>query len=275
MEWSKIKNIILIILLAANLFLLSLVAVQETHSRRYQNNLMQNALGVLDKNGIAVNLPQLPKDTDLARLTMERDRDKEAKAASALLGQADASQQGAATLYTGTKGTALFSRSGEFSAAFGRGAWPLDGLTEREHALRTLELIGFEGEVTSTEVKDGQTALTVRQSWQGIPVFTCRAVLVYGEQEMRAVKRGSCRLTGNPQPSGETETLFVAAALLHFLEGLRDLGDVCTELTGLTAGYAFAPGISDPVTLRPVWHITTDTGIYFLDARAGVLERAD
>ncbi len=274
MEWSKIKNIILIILLTVNLFLLVLVAYREERSARYQASARENAAGVLAQNGIMVDVESLPRDTSLASLSMERDRAQEAAAAAALLGASNESGQGGTVLYTGEKGTARFSRTGDFSADLLAGAYLLEGLSEREHAIRTLALLGFEGEVLSAEEDGGKTVVAARQLWKGVPVFTCRAVLVYEDGELVSIQDGSSRLTGTPAGGGDLVNLSVVTALLRFLDGLNKLGDVCTSLTGMTPGYVFAGGYSDPITLRPVWYITTDTGAYYLDAGTGALERA-
>lgn len=276
LEWSKIKNIVLIILLTVNLCLLVLVASQEAHSARQRERARENAVRVLAQNGIAADLQRLPRDISLSRLSMERDREKEAGAASALLGPAVETGQGGTVLYTGDRGMIHFSRTGEFSATLRAGAFPLGELTAAEHAVQTLALLGFEGETVAVAQEKERTVVTVRQLWQGMPVFTCKAALVYEGGALIAIRGGeSYRLTGSPVPSGEAEPLSVATALLRFLEGLNKLGGICTELTDMTPGYAFTPGLNDPVTLYPVWYFTTDTGAYYLDAGTGTLERAD
>lgn len=275
MEWPKLKNIILVILLTANFFLLVLVGYREALSSNYLANARTDAIGVLERSGISVKEEILPQDGSLTPLSMERDRAQEAKAAAALLGTADESEQGGVTVYTGEKGTARFSRSGEFSAVLNANAYPLGDQTVGEHALATLALLDFEGEIVSTQEDGDSIAVTVRQLWQGTPVYTCQAALVYRGGALVSIREGgSTRLTGTPAQSGDAEDLSTVTALVRFLEGITKLGDVCTSLTGMTPGYVFTAGISDPITLRPVWYITTDTGAYYLDADTGELTRA-
>ncbi len=275
MEWSKLKNIILVILVTVNLFLLVLVVYREARSSSYTANALKNAIGVLERNGISVKEEILPQDGSLFPLSMERDKAQEAKAAAALLGTVTESGQGGVTVYSGEKGTARFSRSGEFSAVLNADAYPLGDQTVGEHALATLALLDFDGEVVST-VEDGDSiTVTVRQLWHGTPMYTCRAVLVYRQAALVSIREGgSTRLTGAPVQSDDAVTLSTVTALMRFLEGITKLGDVCTSLTGMTPGYVFTAGISDPITLRPMWYITTDTGAYYLDADTGELTRA-
>lgn len=274
MEWSKLKNIILVILVTVNLFLLVLVVYREVRSSRYSESARENAVGVLARSGITVKEEILPRDGRLAPLSMERDKTQEAKAAAALLGNASESVQGGVTVYSGDKGTARFSRSGEFSAVLNAGACPMGEKTAQEHALATLALLNFDGEILSSEEDGDSTVVTVRQLWQGTPVYTCQAVLVYRQGALVSIREGGTRLTGAPVKSGDAESLSAVTALLRFLEGITKLGDVCTSLTGMTPGYVFTAGFSDPITLHPVWYLTTDTGAYLLDAVTGELTRA-
>jgi len=275
LEWPKLKNIILLILLIVNLFLFVLVAYHEVRRTWYLDSARENAVGVMAQNGINVDLEALPRDTTLVRLSMVRDRQQEAGIAAALLGTASETGQGGTIEYTGEKGTARFSRSGAFSAALRPDAYPLGEQTVAAHALATLALLNFDGEVLTVKEHGEQTVVTVYQLWQGTPVFTCLVTLVYESGALVSIQDGSsCRLTGVPEASGTADNFSVVTALMRFLEEMSNQGYVCTSLTGMTPGYTFSSGLSDPITLRPVWQITTDTGAYYLDSETGVLTRA-
>ena len=53
MEWSKIKNIVILLLALVNVFLLVLVVSQERRSVRYQEEARTEAVAVLAKNGFS------------------------------------------------------------------------------------------------------------------------------------------------------------------------------------------------------------------------------
>ncbi len=55
MEWSKIKNIIILLLLLVNGFLLVLVGMRQGENRRYQQSALTQALQVLERSGIQVS----------------------------------------------------------------------------------------------------------------------------------------------------------------------------------------------------------------------------
>ena len=59
MEWSKLKNIILLLLVSVNAFLLILVGVQESRAARYEEDTRQAAVRVLEQSGITALLEPL------------------------------------------------------------------------------------------------------------------------------------------------------------------------------------------------------------------------
>jgi hypothetical protein len=48
---------------------------------------------------------------------------------------------------------------------------------------------------------------------------------------------------------------------------------VCSSIDRIDPGYVSAATLSGPITLTPVWRITTDTGAYQLDMITGALTR--
>ena len=86
MEWSKIKNIVLLMLLAVNLFLLVLVADQERKSAVYQEEARTGAVEILAAANIHMDMEALPPESRLHTMAVERDRTTEDTMAKALLG---------------------------------------------------------------------------------------------------------------------------------------------------------------------------------------------
>ena len=71
MRWTKIKNIILLLLVAVNLFLLALVGVRAWRTRENSRAARERILQILENNGIAYLPGQIPGDLSLTprRLT--------------------------------------------------------------------------------------------------------------------------------------------------------------------------------------------------------------
>ena len=88
MEWSKLKNIILIMLAAVNLCLLFFVVQREWRDSANQRQNRQQAVDFLTDRGIQIHEGQLPDDQMVPRpQTVERDQEEESRLATQLLGE--------------------------------------------------------------------------------------------------------------------------------------------------------------------------------------------
>lgn len=86
MSWSKLKTIIILILLILNLFLFSLVAFLQVQSARYEASALSQALEVLTQSGISIDASALPESMDLPTLSVARDTVREQEVAEQLAG---------------------------------------------------------------------------------------------------------------------------------------------------------------------------------------------
>lgn len=269
MEWSKLKNIILLILLITNLCLLAFVVHGELQDRQLQTQARENAVAFLREMGIQVEESQVPRQMELLPQTVERDQEAEGNAAAALLGGTVLIEPrgGEVYRYYNDNGEIQFHSDGSFQAEFVSGLFSV-GENREQGCLAVLQAMGFEGEL----LEETEEALTFRQTWQGYPLFTRQATLVCREGSVRQITGGR-RLTGEPVPDASQTPITVATALISFSNGLNTLGDVCSRIDAITPGYVSAVSLSGPMTLTPVWRITTDTGAYQLDTLTGKVSR--
>lgn len=270
MEWSKIKNIILLILVLANVFLLILVGMREGRGVRYEEDTRDAAVATLERSGIAVALEHLPKEMELTALTVNRDRSGEAEAAEALLGGAvETGETDVRPRYTGPYGSIEFDMNGGFSAELEPGAWIVGEDEDYERASReALEILGFQGELLSSRTVPGGMELVFQQEWEDAPLFSCQVTLTWSDGSL--VRMEGQRLVGTATPSSDGEPLSVANTLIRFLAGINEGGYVCSSIDGMEPGYVLSSS-ARPAQLSPVWRITTDTGVYYVDAMSGDL----
>lgn len=252
-------------LLGVNLFLLVLVAGREARSAQYLERARDEAVSILEKNGIAMTAA-LPREMTLTAMTVTRDAAAEQAQAAGLLGEAAAAEDGAGS-YRGEKGTARFSADGTFSVSLNAGAYPQGGELPGRFGLACLRKMGFEGE--ASEYDEASGTLTVRQTWQDAPVFSCVATLTYEDGELRGIQGD--RLTGTPSAEAGETPLTVATVLLRFLAYLKDTGVICREIRSMTAGYTLSTVQINPVYMAPAWYIVTDIQSYYMDAVTGVV----
>ncbi len=273
MEWPKLKNIILLILLLANLFLVSMVVVQERTAARYQAQALDNAVSVLESNGIRVERERIPADMELTVLTVSRDLESEKALARALLGECAMTDLGGGRYaYESAVGAAEFRGNGNFTVSFPEGKLRLARSGgEAEYGEALLKDAGLSAVLIGRAEEEGRTVLTFRQTWQGAPIYSFAITMEYENGSLRTLS--GTRMMGTPQSANEkSELISVPTALLRFLNGVNDLGDICNEITAMESGYLTTSGM-DATRLIPVWYVTTDTGVYSLNALTGALER--
>lgn len=269
MERSKLKNIILAILVITNVLLLGLMITQRMESRHYRQQALLDVVELLDRQGISVQVEDLPRQDFPPPQVLERDAQEELAAFSALLGQdAVYAQRGMVSLYTGSLGSAEVRDDGGFSVELAPGAYPLNGQDMEQHGLAVLSLMGFSGQITAVE----DNALSAVETLKGVPIFSCGVLLRYEGGDLRSIS--GTRLVGAPakdlQAGGQLST---ATLLVRFRAGIINSGDACTAILSATQGYILGADANRNLRLTPVLRLETDTNLYILNALTGELQR--
>ena len=269
MEWPKLKNIILCILVLTNLFLGVMVARRDIQDSALRQQARENAIEFLEDHGVQVEEGRVPDRMTLLPQMVGRDLDREALLAARLLGDAvqAANLGGEVYRYFNDNGAVQFHNDGAFQGEFVPGFLPV-GENREEACQAALAKLDFRGELTTM----GRDSLTFRQTWAGQPLFNQEVTLKVEEGSITAMTGGR-RLVGQPVRDAGRSTITVPTALIRFFDGLTELNAVCSRIDGITQGYVSGGSLSGPMTLTPVWHIATDTGAYQMDLVTGVLRR--
>lgn len=269
MEWSKIKNIILLILLGVNLFLLVMVVSQELRTRQFRQEARTQAVTLLERNGITLDPSLLPADTSLPTLVLEEDSAAGETLAHTLLGENAAQQSsGVRSVYTSALGEMEAFSTGRFAIDFSPDAMPLGDGTPENHAAALLQRAGIQADYLSgSTADDGAQVLTYRQRWGETPVFNAQITLSYSGGALRHME--GLLLPGGSAAEQQEETVTVATLLVRFLSQRNESGRMFSQILSLVPGYHFSG--TRPFTLTPAWYVTTDTGTYLLSALDGSL----
>lgn len=275
MEWPKLKNIIILILLLVNGFLLVLVGTRYTESVKYERKALELTLVRLEARGIRVEADRLASAGELPPLTVERDPDRELRLAQALLGgeavQAD-NRGGGLYLYQNSSGAVSVRAGGELSAELTGGpGLSADGSPER-HAAGLLKKMGVDGSQIGVAEEDGWTRVRFRQTRGGRPLFSCEVEFAYQDGTLRSVQGV---LLAAPDGTAErAQPMTLPTALTRFSEEIAATGDVCSAIQSMEPGWrGTVQPMSGGVRLTPAWLVTTDTARYYLDCATGALAR--
>jgi hypothetical protein len=278
-EWPKLKNIIILLLLALNLFFLVLVGEQAYASNRAQARMQTETLALLAMEDIQISEKTVPWGEQYQSVALRRDWDQaqDFSLAEKILGGVTASQAGSPARYSGNLGSAQFYQSGQFTIRLNPGAVPLEGDAER-HAVNYLKALGISARVKDLCEGAGETVtIDLWQLWQEEPLLTCQIQMVYQDNALVSVQ--GMRLSGGMPIAGvfdeglSTETLLIR--LMGALGGSGH-GDGY-EIRSILPGYLHrTSGVSaQRVTLIPVWRLENGAGEYLLlNCLTGTLEEA-
>lgn len=272
MEWSKLKNMIIALLVITNLFLFSIVLTQELQEDNQEQMARTSALEFLAEQGIQVAEEQVPQEIQLIPQQVTWNREEEASQAQKILGPLSIESLGGDILrYYSDKGELRFYSNGEFSGNFPLGAFPHAEQSPEEHGAALLQSFGFSSRLLSVQSQGDTTLLLFQQLLHDIPLIQCEAQLVYQQGSLVEISQGK-RMEGTLTPH-LTPPITVATALMNFSTQLQVLGDVCSQISNIQTCYLMTTTLSAPGLLTPVWHITTDTGEYYLNTLTGALQR--
>lgn len=257
-------------LVAVNIFLLVLVVDRESKSARYEETAREQTITILADSNISLDRAILPEEMTLPPLAVTRDASAEASRAAALVGE-NAVLDAEALTYHGSKGSVKFYADGEFTASFSAGAYPIGTKSPAQAALDCLRLVGLEGMEKETV---GGT-VSVQLTYAGAPIFAPVStpardtVVTIQDGALRAIE--GYRLTGVPTEEEGDAPLSVVTILLRFLSYIKASGDICNSIIGMNDGYTLASTQGGQAKLIPTWHITTDTGEYYMNAITGTV----
>ena len=277
MEWRKLKNIIILMLLALNLFFLVLVGEQSYASDRAQARMRAETTALLRTKNIDISEAVVPwgEHTQSIALSRERDLEQELQWAEKILNGVTTRQTGATTQYSGKLGTMQVYQSGQFALQLNPGAVPLEGEVER-HAVDYLNTLGIPAQVKAVNRTEGAVTVELWQLWQEKPLFTCQITMAYQNDSLCHVQ--GLRLSGGTPLAGAVgKGLSPETLLVRLMGALReDSGDGANyDFQRILPGYLHrTSGVSaQRVTLIPVWRMETSRGEYLvLNCLTGILE---
>lgn len=262
MSASKLKNIIILVLVVMDLFLAALVIPRVISAAGTDGAATRQIEQLLLENGISAGQGVIPNSGAGTRgVEFRRSADAEQRAAEILLGSnAEKKDMGGGIVsYESGRGEVTFRASGEIYAVLSEP--PSGNFAHPENALRLMEKMGVSAESITRGAVDGKIYISVAQSIRGVEVRGTALTLVYGvggleEISGRWYQDGSLNYV-------TTDRLAPATALLDFINSRDQLGYVCAAITEMRVVYTPVSG-SDNL-LSPSWLIVTDTGAFLVD----------
>lgn len=272
MEWHRVKNILLAILVIVNGMLLLLVWNQRTETLRYEQSALDGARQVLAENGIGLSAEAVQGRKSHQPGSAERDVQLEAELAAVLLGETARGENRGGGLYTySTQLGELSFRPGGILAAKLADVPFWETADPESHAAALMGNLSVECYRVRSNLVSGSGTILYVQLLEDAPVFSCQVVLTYEEGRLRSI---SGTLLAMTEPELENGTLLsLPTVLMRFLDDVLDSGDVCSAILEVEPGYLVTQSFSNAIQLRPTWYISTNTADYYVDGITGVVTR--
>lgn len=269
MRWSKIKNIIILLLLIVNLFLLGMAGLRSWRSRESLRRTWEQTVTLLERRGLKYLPEGDPGELGLTPQQITLDTPTRQQAALLLGEDLTESVSGSAVTYTAGEAAAVCS-PGTLSALLDPGRHPLNGADPGQAGLELLARLGYEAREVDRYAGEGEGSVTFDLAWQGVPVHGWTSTLSYAGGGLTALTVRPLNGTAQSLPAGGAP-ISAATALARFLEALTEEGYVCSQVTALYPGYAVTGVSGDRITLTPVWYIETDAqpSCFALDGYTG------
>ncbi|MFI3255121.1 MAG: hypothetical protein R3Y63_12435 [Eubacteriales bacterium] len=264
MQWSKLKNVIIAVLLVMNLSLLFLVLGEAVAEDGLELEARAMALDFLTERGITVEESKIPREMTLLPQQLIWDRGEELQWANALLGEVkEESLGGEIVRYYNDSGEVRFHGNGEFYGSFVADLWA--DKSPHEQAEYVMETLGYQGVLWKEE---GGTLSYLQTAFQGI-FWGCETSFIFSDGSLMEISQGK-RLEGT-YVQGEKEDSSIATALVQFYHGLGET--ICSKIYQVEPCYLVTTPLSSSAVLTPCWYFFTDSGDYILEPVAGVLEQ--
>lgn len=268
MPFSKLKNLMILILAALNVLLLCLVIplVRERHDQRELAAEQLEAL--FETYGVRLDGSSLPDDLLLYTLEFSPDSDAALPAMRALLGEAVYVQDDSTrylSQYQSNQGRCQLTRGGSLDAR-------LTGRVSKNDLAKAtaveLEAMGVTAASISLPSRQsaGVYTVTAVQALLDVPVFSSTLEFTYDNGVLTRIEGTVFLDTSSLVRTDDIASIGCTDALVAFLANRDSLGWVGSAVTEVAQGYFRAETASAAVVrLVPGWRIATDTGAFWVN----------
>lgn len=267
MDRYQLKNVIILILVLVNGFLLGSLAYRSTAARAARDRSVEQMVELFASSGIELDSGAIPDEAPPAGRVLTRDSALERSAAVYLLGGGlRHSERGGVYSYSGAGGAALFRENGSFEAA---------GTLATSNGEDFCEKFcrDFRYAVSDAQLnEEGSGTITAFREYGGLTVANGSVTFTL-ERGAVISARGILLPEASTEAAGTQELLSAQAALTAFLDMRRETGAVASSITEMSLCYELQSSAAAPMSLMPVWHIVTDTVGYYVNCATGAVSQ--
>ena len=262
----RLKNIIIVILLLANAFLLGVLSMRQTSENASHRQTSEQLVKLCAADGMSLKAEDIPSKTAPAGQSLARDMDREREVAAFFLGKnpVRADQGGDLYSYTGAAGgAAQFRSGGSFDIACA-----LSGSDGAQLVRDFCREFSYSDPVFALDDNGSGTAAAVCR-YGKLTVSNCTVTFTLDRGTLMAVS-GTLLPEKGTDLSFDQEPLSAAAALTAFQKMRRERQAAVSSITEISSCYELQSAASS-MSLVPAWCIVTDTGEYYVNCISGAV----
>ena len=271
MDRSKLKNIIVLILLALNLFLLAAVVSDKSQAVHVRQQAWQSAVSALKDAGVAVS-DGVDGAIDAPLVyTLRRSTSAERAMLEKLFGKVSVEDLGGNIwYYNSAKGQASLRGTGEMDMLLSSGVWSA-GRDSARAMFRLMEKLGLSCDEDSlVQNSQDEREYVINCAWKGGRVYNAHLSFFLRGDDVTMVT--GTRVFDDVEESRGDGVMDELTAMMRFYELVIGGDWPCTVLEDLDVGYVQSVTVLDESTLTPVWHFSTDAGQLYINAVTGRIE---
>lgn len=266
MDRYLLKNIIIIILVLVNGFLLGALTLRQTAEDRSRRQAEEQLVELFAADSITLDPGAISDEVPPTALSFFRSSEREREAAAFFLGEALTQEDrgGGISTYTGAAGTATFRSNGSFD---------IKGTLTAENTEALCEDFCHDftyGQPAFLLDQDGSGSGSAVYCHNKLPVFNCTVTFTLEKGELTSVSGTLLPKEGSAVPETR-EPLTAPAALITFQKAHRESGAVGSAITKMYACYELQSASSSSLSLVPAWCVVTDIANYYVNAITGTV----
>ena len=264
MDRYLLKNIIIIILILVNGFLLGSLVMRQTAEYSAQRRTEQHLIELFEADGILLNEDAISHGTPPSPRMLTADARRQTESAAFFLGNnLLEDDQGGTLSLTGSSGIARFRSGGSFE---------IEGKLASEDAEKLCEsfckTFSFDPPVFELDETGSGSGFAVFRH-EGLPVYNCTLTFTLKNGTLNRVN-GTLLSGESTAFSPEREPLSGIAALTAFQKTRRESGAVVSSVSELYLCYELSASSGGSI-LEPSWCVVTDTSKYYVNASSGAV----
>ena len=266
MERFRLKNVIILILVFANLFLLASLLMRKSAEAESRQQATEQLVALFAADNIRLDPSLVSYQTPPSSKYLIRTPEREQAAAMFFLGSSlvYADQGGDIYTYTGSNGAAMFRSTGSFDIA---GTLTTSSEDAQELCRRFCKEFSYSEPQFQINAQGNGTGTAICQ-FSDLAVYNCSVTFTIQNNILTMVS-GTLLPENHTDVTAKISSLSASAALTTFQQFRRENGGVVSAVSDLYLSYELQSTPTSAMTLIPSWCIVTDTVQYYVNCGTG------